>query len=1082
MKVKPNGFAGHLSFLRFLSSRTSCIIRFTVSLILISCLQVSAKGYTQDITLAEKNVPLVKIFNEIRKQTGYLFIYSDRQLEKTKNVTVRIKSGSLRQVLDLCFTGQPITYSIVENTIVVVPIEQLKNNNVIAANVSKEIPPVEISGVVTDEQSKPVQGVSVVLKGSTIGTTTDENGKFSLTIPQSGTLIFSSTGFVTKEVPSNDQTSLRVALERSITSLSEIVVVGYGTQLKKDVSTAISVVAEKDFNKGVTQNAADLLQGKVAGLVITTESGDVTVGQTIRLRGVSSLTGSSAPFVVIDGVPGMDISSVAPQDIESISVLKDASAAAIYGSRSASGVILITTKKGRAGQANVQYNGYVAVDNISNKPPMLTAAQWRKYAADNDLDVAGLDKGADTDWFDEITRTGITHNHNVSVSGGGDKGKYRASVNYLDREGILRDNRVKRYNALLSINQKALQDRMTLSFTGGSVQSDFSPTNAANTSLARNMLPVYPVRNEDGSWFDVRDHSMGNPVHNIEENQNLHKTSLLYANVKTTLDLFTGFNIGVSVFKQRMAEDESFYNSITSPAGYNAQGFAFRRNQVWDKKLMEITAQYTKKFDKHNFTVLGGYSYERNDYQMLLAQNRSFITDRFGSDNLSTGENLLPTDVGSNRNMNLLISMFGRADYNFNDKFNITATLRRDGSSKFGVNNKWGVFPSASAAWTVSQEPFLAESDVVNDLKLRVGYGVVGNQDGINPYNSIALYGRGDEFFDNGVWRNTYTSKQNANPLLKWEETASLNFGVDFSLYSDRVSGSVDYYVKKTSDMLFTYNVPVPPNLFSTMLANVGDMSNKGIEILLNTKNVQSKNWHWTSSFNFAHNKNKIEKLSNDLYSTESIRTGNINIRGLVGPTHIIEEGREVGTFYGWKTIGLDEDGKYVFEDQNKDGAINSDDETYIGQAMPKFTYGILNAVSYKAFDLTVFFRGVYGNDVLNNPRMQYSNRIWLPGSNVLEEALTNSPSEFPQYGSYYIEKGSFLRLDNASIGYSINTKNMLAIKRWRVYLTAQNLFVISKFRGEDPEVNISGLSPGVYGDYFVPKTRTFSFGVDINF
>lgn len=1080
MKIRLNGFASYLSPLRFVSLRTSCIIKFTAALILVSCLQVSAKGYTQDITLAEENVPLVKIFNEIRKQAGYLFIYSDRHLEKAKNVTVKLRNASLKEVLDICFAEQPLTYSIVEKTIIISP------KDVVPVKVVEKselpLPPVEISGVVTDDQGVPLQGASVVLKGSNIGTTTDENGKFALNINAPGTLVFSSTGFVTKEVATDNQQSFRIRLDRSITSLSEIVVVGYGTQLKKDVSTAISVVSEKDFNRGVTQTAADLLQGKVAGLVITTESGDVTAGQTIRLRGISSLTGSSAPFVVIDGVPGMDMTSVAPQDIESISVLKDASAAAIYGSRSASGVILITTKKGRAGQANVQYNGYVAIDNISNKPPMLNAQQWKKYASDNGLDVTGLDKGADTDWFDEITRTGISHNHNLSVSGGGDKGKYRASLNYLDRQGILKDNMVQRYNALLSVNQKALDDRLTLYFTGGSVQSDFSPTNAANTSLARNMLPVYPVRNPDGSWFVIRDHSMGNPVHNIAENKNLHKTSLLYANLKTTLDLFNGFNVGVSMFKQRMAEDESLYNSSTSPAGYNAQGFAYRRNQVWDKKLLEVTAQYTRRFDKHGFTLLGGYSYERNDYQMVQAQNRYFITDRFGSDNLSTGENLLPTDVGSNRNMNLLISMFGRLDYNFNDKFNVTATLRRDGSSKFGDNNKWGIFPSASAAWTISQEPFLNQSAVVDDLKLRVGYGVVGNQDGINPYNSIALYGRGDEFFDNGVWRNTYTSKQNDNPLLKWEETASLNVGVDFSLFNNRISGSADYYVKKTSDMLYTYNVPVPPNLFSTMLANVGDMSNKGIEILINTVNVQSEKWRWTSSLNFARNKNKIERLSNELYSTESIRTGNINIRGLAGPTHIIQEGHEVGTFYGWKSLGLDENGKYVFEDQNKDGVINADDETYIGQAMPRFTYGILNTVSYRSFDLTVFFRGVYGNDVLNNPRMQYSNAIWLPGSNVLEEALTNSPTEFPQYSSFYIEKGSFLRLDNASLGYNINTKNMLGIKRCRVYANVQNLFVITKFKGEDPEVEVSGLSPGVYGDYFVPKTRTFSFGVDVNF
>ena len=433
--------------------------------------------------------------------------------------------------------------------------------------------------------------------------------------------------------------------------------------------------------------------------------------------------------------------------------------------------------------------------------------------------------------------------------------------------------------------------------------------------------------------------------------------------------------------------------------------------------------------------------------------------------------------------MSKLVSYFGRLNYNFDDKYMFTGTIRQDGSSKFGKNNKWGTFPSAAVAWMISKEPFMSNITFVNNLKLRISYGVVGNQDGIAPYNSLALYGRSDEYWDNGRWYTSYKYSQNANPNLKWEQTSSLNFGVDYYLFHNRLYGSIDYYVRKTSNLLYTYSVPVPPNLYPTILANVGDMSNKGFEVVINGDIIRNKDLRWTVSLNFAHNKNIITRLSNDIYSTSSIKTGEINLSGTTGLTSsIVEVGQEVGTFYGWECLGLDHDGKYIIRDLNKDGIIDNLDRTHIGHALPKLTYGISNTISYKDFDFNFFLRGVYGNQVLNNPSLSYGNTLWLPGINVLKEALTNGITDAPTYSSYYIQKASFLRLDNMSIAYNFNPKNSLGIKDCKVYLSAQNLFVITKYKGLDPEVTMSGLSPGVAEDFFVPTARSYSLGININF
>lgn len=942
-----------------------------------------------------------------------------------------------------------------------------------------------VHGTVTDETGLPLPGVSVVVKGTTNGTITNADGNYTLgNVPENATLSFSFIGMTTSEVLAGNQTTIDVVLKQQTIGIEEVVAIGYGTQQRREVSGSISNVSEKDFNKGLTRDAVDLLKGKVPGLSITTGSGDVTSEQTIRLRGTSSLTGSSEPFVVIDGVPGLSLNSVAPQDIESISVLKDASAAAIYGSRSASGVILVTTKKGKEGLSRVEYDGYVSISDVTNVPDVLTADEWRDYTSKNNMDTGGIDLGANTDWFDEIMRTGVSQNHNLSLSGGGKNNNYRASISYLNQEGVVKDNQMERYNARLTFNQKALSDRLDITFTGGMTQRDYSPADTRNFVLAYNMVPVVPVKNPDGTWYDTREYDQGNPVRNIEYNSQLHKNSLYFGNINATLNLFEGFTAGIRLHKERESDDYGQYLNSETERGRNDQGYAKREYWTLDKELLETTLNYEKNVRKHRMSFLAGYSYEDNYFQMAGAQNRQFVTDYFGYNNLGAGENLRPSDVWSEKNMNELVSFFGRATYNYDMRYILTVSLRHDGSSKFGENEKWATFPSVSAAWRIGEESFMEGAGYLDDLKLRVGYGVSGNQDGIDPYKSLQLYGTSGQYYDNGNWYRAYQISQNANPDLKWEETSMFNIGLDYSFLNNRINGTIEYYDKQTDDLLYTYQVPVPPYLYPDMLANVGSMSNKGVEFLISGDIIRRPDFRWTSSINLAHNKNEITSLSNNEFSTSSIKTGDAWIRGgSQNTTHIVEEGREVGTFYGWRSYGLDENGMYIMDDMvdGKEGLTN-DDRTYIGSAQPDLTYGFSNTITYKKWELNFFFRGVYGNDLLNFSKMSYATTQWLPGANVLQDALTIGLSDNPKYSSFYIEDGSYLRLDNASLGYTFDVSGMRDIEKLRVYLTGQNLFTITNYTGLDPEVEMSGLDPGVEGREYYPKSRTISVGVNVSF
>ena len=955
-----------------------------------------------------------------------------------------------------------------------------------------------VTGKVIDDLGEPVIGANVIVKGTTTGVITDVDGNFSLKVNdiKKNILVISFVGYNTVEEPLRGRTKVGIKLESSVINLGEVVAIGYGTQTRRQITGSVANVSEEQFNKGLTRDASDLLQGKVAGLTITSGSGDVTRGSQIRLRGTSTLQNDQGPMIVIDGVPGGDMSTVAPDDIESISVLKDASSAAIYGSRAAGGVILITTKRGSGSKTQVSYNGYVTIDNVANKPDLLNAQEWRDANKQLGNDISVFDKyNADTDWFDEILRTGFSQSHSLSLSGGSSKSNYRASYTFMDRNGISRDNSMTRHNFRFQFQQRAINDRLRISLTGSASLTDMSMPNGTNFIHAYVMSPVLPVYNPDGTYMTAfnAEYDQGNPVQNMELNYRNRSNNYFYGQGDIQFEIIEGLNAKVSLYKSRNAGDYSRWDDPRTSIGLGDNGLAQRSSNTSNRELMEWTLDYDKTFNEvHKVNALLGYSWENNEFASQYAQVTNFAVTSMGADNLQTGNTLKIGNVTSGRNAYKMISMFARANYSYGERYMITATLRRDGSSKFGADHKWGIFPSASAAWGISQEAFMEDVKWVSDLKLRAGWGGTGNQDGLTPYKSLELYQASGTYFNNGAFLTAFAVSQNANPDLKWEETSMFNVGLDFQLFKGRLNGTIEYYSKQTKDMLYNYSVPTPTYVYGTIAANVGDMSNKGIEVALNFDAIRTKNFRWTTALNLSHNKNKITKLSNDLYSTDRVYVGDPWIRGASGVTsHVVEEGYPVGQFFMLKCNGISEDGKFILEDLNKDGQITDDDRTYCGDAQPDLTFGWNNTFSWKNWDASFFIRGTIGNKVLNNPVAAYGNNTYISGTNAMKNENLLKMSESSRVCSYYIEDASFARLDNMSIGYTFNTKNINWLQKARVYAAAQNLFVITGYKGLDPEVEIfrgdasdsnAGLDPGIEPRNYFPKARSFTFGVNLTF
>lgn len=869
-------------------------------------------------------------------------------------------------------------------------------------------------------------------------------------------------------------------------------------------------------------NGADLLdqllQGKVPGLTVVQSSDPTSGTASISLRGASSLRTGAAmePYYVIDGIPGMSLSLIAPEDIESIDVLRDASATAIYGSKAANGVILITTKKGsKSEHTSVNYSAYLAFDNIAKRLDMMTADELRTYAKENNITLPN-DKGANTNWNDEVLRTAISHNHNVSINGGSEKTQYSASMSYQNKQGIVRGTDFERFGGRAFLQTKALNDRLTLAFNVNAAQSKGTTVDSAKDGQsvfdAMNYYsPLVPVTNADGSWYSDKTISQNfNPVSMINEDTFENNKKLLQGTAKGTLDITKDLKWNLSLSYQ---DEQYIWNEYhTSKSQYNTRnGEAKRIATENKKKILETYINYDHTFANiHKLGLMAGYSWEQNDDNDSFGLDvYDFYNDNttFYNLNLANKMDWQNGGITSNNNGHLetlrMISFYGRINYSFNSKYLLQATIRRDGSSAFGKNNRWGTFPSASLAWRMSEEKFIKDLNVFDDLKFRVGYGVSGNSLGFGAYSAIQTYSTSGWFNytnANGTQNSYHTlaAASNANPDLKWERTAMLNIGLDFSFFGGRLGGTIEYYDKRTSDLIYTYEVSTNRYPFGTMPANVGDISNKGIEFTINATPIQTKNFSWQTSLNLSHNKNNVESISNSEYSVDYIRAADPEIAGYSSNADVqrIMEGHPIGTFYTYEWAGYNNQGVSIFyvhdpETGERTGETTTDpetdrDRTITGCAQPDLNLGWSNNFQYKNWNLDLFFTGVFGQDIYNATAEQYSNVSFVKeGRNVLksvatEHRATDTQSQAPS--NRWIENGSYFRLSSVSLGYTFG-KIGNWINSLKLYATCNNVFTITGYSGRDPEINLGGLEPGMdRRTNYYPRTRSFMIGVNMNF
>ncbi|WBL22737.1 SusC/RagA family TonB-linked outer membrane protein [Zunongwangia sp. HRR-M8] len=1039
-----------------------------------------------------------QIFDIIKSQTNYRFIYP-KQLFKNKP-KVQLHQGDIKvtEILTLGLASSGLTYAITENNNIIFK-EKAEDTTTFSEDQNM------IEGLVKDTNGTPLLGVNVLIKGTSIGTTTDFDGKYSIEAKPGDVLTFSFVGMNTVSKEVGNENILNVTLTENAAALDEIVVVGYGTQNEKDITGAVTSVSAKNFNKGVQQSPQQLLQGKMPGVNIAQNSGKPGGSNTVLIRGGTSLTGSNEPLYVIDGVPistssgtgqanisssGTDffdqepvnpLMTLNPSDIESISVLKDASATAIYGSRGANGVIVITTKNGTAGKINVSLDVSHGVSVVSNTIDVLSADEYRKVV--NDLDLPLNDGGESTNWQDKVYRTAEVQDYYLSLSGGSENTNYRASLGYSDQEGVVLGSNLNRGTARINIGQKMLDKKLSfdLRLNYGQTVSNAAPVSNTVGSEAGSSInyeayvfnPTYSVYDENGNFNHILPYRV-NPLSFSEQVIDERTNNRFLGNFTTDYKIIDPLSINVNLGYTNQTIDRNSYLSKENPLGQGLGGYANVQKLKSFNKLLETTLKFEEKYGDHNINALAGYSYQYFVDEGLRNDANGFLSDEFKWYGLQAASNV--RTVSSFKQSNTLISMYARLNYDYQGKYLLTATVRRDGSSRFGSGNKWGVFPSGSVAWRISDEDFF-KSNTINDLKLRTSYGVTGNQE-IGNLNSITTLGASTTGYIVGGQRITVVlPQQYANPDLKWEQTAQFNVGIDFSLLKGKIYGTADYYNKETKDLLL--RIPVPtPTAVNTQLANVGSVRNRGIELSLGAYAIEKENFQWRTNLIFSHNKNEVLSLSNAQYQGDDIQVGPLRGQGLTSGTYaqLIRPGFEVGTFYGREFLGI-EDGVEQFDPEPK----------IIGSAQPDFTFGFSNNFNYKAFDLSFNLRGSVGNDVYNLTANNLAYLSNLPGRNVFKEAVESGVTrdQPKQYSSRWIEDASFVRLDNLTLGYNLNSENLF-FSNARLYLTGQNLFVITGYSGLDPEVNseVSGAGIAPLGiDYLAyPKATTVILGLNLTF
>lgn len=973
-----------------------------------------------------------------------------------------------------------------------------------------------ITGTILDEKGESVIGASVIVKGTINGTITDVDGKFSLNVNENDILTVSYLGFISQEIPVAGKSSLQITMKENVEMLNEIVVVGYGVMRKKDLTGAVSSIDAKSMQDKPVANIGEALQGRASGVQII-NSGAPGSNVSIRIRGISTIN-NSEPLLVIDGVPtDLSLNSLNMEDVQSVDVLKDASATAIYGSRGANGVVLITTKKGKSGDGVVSFSANWGIQNATSVPEMLNASQFASYHNDMIANYNGTENlmqrpdfvdpttlGTGTDWMDELLRTSLIQNYSISYSGGTDKSNYYVSAGILDQEGIVINTSYKRYTIQFNGESKV---KPWLKFGNNiTLSHDVKKQGSYNIRDAMAAQPTQSVYDENGSYSGPENPAywygdIKNPVGNAKVNSQRTNGYNLLGNVFAEINLLDKFT-----FKTLGGVDAKFWDKtnfnpkydwkpISQPESYRYEESNKSLTYLWDNTLT-----YIDTFNKnHHLNVMIGSSAQNNVYNKMNASVQGFLSDK--NNQLSNGLNK-PT-VGGTKNDWSLLSFMGRANYNYADRYLLTLTVRRDGSSRFSKDNRWGTFPSLAAAWRLSEESFYHKNKWVNDIKVRAGYGVTGNQWGIDNYAYFTKLKTGQYVF-NGTPVSTLYPLVMPNPDVKWETVKQWNAGADFALIDQRINLSLDGYIKNTTNMLVPMAVPITTGYsdVSVPSVNAGKVRNTGWELTVSSRNLTGE-LEWNTDLNVSYNKNKVISMNDGvpLFTGDDINMTKVLVNA---------EGNPINSFYGYVTNGLFQNwnevnnasiqvpggtspGDIRFRDLDNSGVINDNDRTYIGNPTPEWSFSINNSFAYKNFDLQIFLQGVAGNDIYN------ANRIWQEGmavpqnqtakvldrwtgegtSNSVPRAVYSDPNKNARHSSRFVEDGSYLRIKNLTLGYTLpeNLSKRAYLQTVRLYMSCQNLYTFTKYSGFDPEVGANGVDLSTY-----PLTRTVSFGVNVKF
>lgn len=1101
------------------------------SIKLILLILLISPSLLAQVTITVKNQSVRQALKEIERLSNYKFFYNNDLSSLDKKVSITAKDESIESVMNKLLADTDISYKQDNNNLIVLTLK--------ATSPKQTSNDLRIKGTVVDETGQPVIGANIVVEGTTNGTISDLDGNFMLQVPEKADLRVSYIGYLDQKVKVGTNTTLRIVLKEDTQTLDEVIVVGYGTMKKSDITGSVASVRLDDLKEGASTSVDQMLLGKSAGVNVVQSSGEPGGGFSVNIRGASSINGGVSPLYVIDGVPidnsrpvsqgsivGFSdnrsprnpMSSINPADIESLEILKDASATAIYGSRGANGVILITTKSGKAEKMKVSYSGSVGIQSPSNKLDLLSAADYKRVL--NDIIDAGGDSeanrvgdiangGIGTDWQDEVTRqNAITHEHQLSFSGGNSKTFYYTSFNYVNQEGIVKNTSFERLGARLNLKSDINEHlKIGMNVTGSYMKDHFVANgfgvneNAGVMYVAYNYDPTIPVKDEEGNYALSPILTLDNPVA-LQEGMTSYSDTYrflasAFAEYYITKDLFLRLNLGTDFMNESR---KNFVSSLTKQGKFNG-GIGSNQNSEKSNYIVEGTANYSKTIQKHSFGALAGISYQRYVTSYLNNRAADFPNESLGAENLNLGSQetfRMQNSVTGNR----LASYIGRVNYSFDDRYLATVTFRADGSSRFGKNNKFGYFPSAALAWRLSNESFLKEIDQITSLKLRLGWGRTGNQE-IGDYPAISTYqSAGIAIWDGKQVVGTGPAKI-PNPDLKWETTDQINLGLDFGVFNNRINGGVDYFWKKTTDMLL--QLPVPQSTgYNSILSNVGRIDNKGLEIFLNTVNIDTKDFKWESNITFTSMRNKVK----DLGGIDEILVG-------AGYTHVEQvairkPGLPLNSYYGWEVAGvwqenddfskMKEDykpGDLKYVDQNKDGVINDADRVVLGNSFPDFQWSFGNTFTYKNFDLYVFFEGVQGVDMLNGNLIDSYFPINFRRNKFAEPYLNrwtpeNPTNEYPSFvdplkqgrkvvNSRTLSDASYVKLRTIRLSYRVPKFSSL-IQSLQLYVTADNLFTITDYVGLDPAVNPNSNSNFRMDFNAYPSARAFIFGAKIDF